>query len=249
MYYWFFFLLGLTVGSFLNVCIYRLPRGESIAFPPSHCPQCGKGLAARDLFPLFSYLWLKGRCRYCGSPIGWRYPLVELITGLLYASMYFLFGWQVLLLKYLFLTSVLIVVTLIDLEHYLIPNKVVLAALAGGVLLNIATKDLTFTSAGLGLVAAAGFLFLPAVISRGGMGGGDVKLAAVIGLFLGWPLGLLAVFLGCCLAGLAGAALLAAKKKGRKDPIPFGPYLALGAFAAILWGEMIVNWYMAFFRL
>jgi leader peptidase (prepilin peptidase)/N-methyltransferase len=249
MPYLFFFLFGLAAGSFFNVCIHRLPGGKSIVFPPSHCPQCGKRLAARDLVPLFSYLLLRGRCRYCGGGISLRYPVVELITGLVYVSLYSFFGWHLLLLKYLFLASVLIIVTFIDLEHYIIPNKVVLAAFAGGVLINLLARDLTPVSAGLGIVAAAGFLFLPAVISRGGMGGGDIKLAAVIGLFLGWPLGLVAVFLGCCAAGLVGVALLMAKKKGRKDPIPFGPFLALGAFVTVLWGQAVIQWYMSFFRL
>ncbi|HHW42818.1 MAG TPA: prepilin peptidase [Desulfotomaculum sp.] len=240
----FIILSALTVGSFLNVCIYRLPRGESITFPPSRCPHCGHRLAARDLVPLFSYLWLKGRCRYCGSGISPCYPLVEALTGVLFTVLYLRFGVSLLLLKYLFLTSVLIVLSFIDLEHYLIPDRVVIFALAGGAIINLLTRDLTFLSALLGLAAPAAFLLLLAVASRGGMGGGDIKLAAVIGLFLGWPLGLLAVFLGCLLGGLVGAVLLLARVKGRNDAIPFGPFLAAGTLVTMLWGQQILAWYL-----
>ncbi|WP_242868875.1 prepilin peptidase [Desulfotomaculum copahuensis] len=242
-------MVGLAAGSFLNVCIHRLPRGESVVFPPSRCPHCGQRLAARDLVPLFSYLWLKGRCRYCGSGISPRYPLVEALTGVLFAVLYMRFGLNLLLFKYLFLTSVLIVLSFIDLEHYLIPDRIIIFALAGGVIINLFTRDLTFLSVLLGLAAPAAFLLLLAVASRGGMGGGDIKLAAVTGLFLGWPLGLLAVFLGCLLGGLVGAVLLLSRIKGRKDAIPFGPFLACGAITTILGGQQILNWYLGNFRI
>lgn len=237
-------LSGLVAGSFLNVCIHRLPRGGSIVFPPSHCPHCGHRLAARDLVPLFSYLWLKGRCRYCGSGISLRYPLVEALTGALFAALYLRFGLNLLLFKYLFLTFVLIVLSFIDLEHYLIPDRIIIFALTGGVIINLFTRDLTFLSVLPGMAAPAAFLLLLAVASRGGMGGGDIKLAAVIGLFLGWPLGLLAIFLGCLLGGLTGAVLLLTRIRGRKDAIPFGPFLACGAIVTILGGQQILNWYL-----
>ena len=240
-------LIGLSCGSFLNVCIHRLPRGESIVFPPSHCPRCGHRLAVRDLVPLFSYLCLKGRCRYCGGGISPRYPLVEALTGALFAALYWKFGPGLLMLKYLFLISVLIVLSFIDLEHYLIPDRVIIFALAGGVMINLLTRDLTVLSALIGLAVPSAFLLLLALASRGGMGGGDIKLAAVIGFFLGWPMGLLAVFLGCLLGGAVGAVLLLTRIKGRKDAIPFGPFLSGGAVITIFWGDLVLNWYLANF--
>ncbi len=239
-----FFVFGLVIGSFLNVCIYRIPRGESVNFPPSHCPGCNQRIAARDLIPLLSYIRLKGRCRFCDSKISPLYPFIELLTGLLFAAVYLRFGHTVLLYKVLFLIPVLITVTFIDLRHYIIPDKVTVFALAGGLVLNVFTRDLTLMSSLLGLISAAGFLLLIALVSRGGMGGGDIKFAAVIGLFLGWPNGLFAVFLGCMLAGLVGIVLLLTRLKGRKDAIPFGPFLCAGALAAVWRGEEILTWYL-----
>ncbi|NLI11370.1 prepilin peptidase [Pelotomaculum propionicicum] len=239
-----FFVFGLVIGSFLNVCIYRIPRGESVVFPPSHCPGCSRRIAARDLIPVLSYLRLKGRCRFCGSKISPIYPFIELLTGLLFAAVYLRFGHTVLLYKVLFLVPVLIIVTFIDLRHYIIPDKLTVFALAGGVILNIYTRDLTLFSSLLGLISAGAFLLLIAIVSKGGMGGGDIKFAAVIGLFLGWPQGLFAVFLSCMLAGMAGLVLLLTRVKGRKDAIPFGPFLCIGALAAIWRGEEILTWYL-----
>jgi leader peptidase (prepilin peptidase)/N-methyltransferase len=241
-----FFILGLVIGSFLNVCVYRLPRGESIVFTPSHCPTCGSRLGARDLVPLLSYLGLKGRCRFCGAPISARYPLIELATGLLFAAVYAHTGLTALLPKQLFLVAVLIMVTFIDLKYMIIPDRIIVFSLAGGIFLNLLARDLSLLSAGLGLLAAAALLLAPALIYRGGMGGGDIKLAAVIGLFLGWPNGLLAVLLGCLLGALVGITLLLTGRKGRKDAIPFGPYLAAGTLLAMLYGDYWLAWYLGF---
>lgn len=239
-----FFVFGLVLGSFLNVCIYRIPRGQSVFFPPSRCPGCDRRIAAGDLIPLFSYIRLKGRCRFCGGKIYPLYPFIELLTGLLFAAVYLRFGHTVLLYKVLFLIPVLIIVTFIDLRHYIIPDKVTAFALAGGVVLNSFTRDPTLVSSLVGLTSAAGFLLLAAVISRGGLGGGDIKFAAVIGLFLGWPHGLAAVFLGCLLAGLAGLVLLLTRVKGRKDAIPLGPFLCAGTLLTFFYGKEILNWYL-----
>ena len=238
-----FFVFGLVIGSFLNVCIYRIPRGESVIFPPSLCPGCNQRIAARDLIPLLSYIRLKGRCRFCGNKISPVYPFIELLTGLLFAAVYLRFGHTVLLYKVLFLIPVLIIVTFIDLRHYIIPDKVTVFALTGVVVLNVFTRDLTLVSSLLGLTSAAAFLLLIAIVSKGGMGGGDIKFAAVIGLFLGWPNGLFAVFLGCMLAGLVGMVLLLTRVKGRKDAIPFGPFLCAGVLVAIWRGNEILTWY------
>ncbi len=240
-----FFLMmitGLVVGSFLNVCIYRLPRGESVVFPPSNCPKCGRRIAADDLIPLISFLRLRGSCRFCGEKISPLYPLVELLTGLLFAVMYGYFGLSPVLLKYLTLGSVLIAVTFIDLEHYLIPDRLVIFALAAGLPLHFWAGDRTTLSALLGLLTAGGFLLFLAVVSRGGMGGGDIKLAAATGFYLGWPHGLLAVFLACVLAGLLGLMLVLARLKGRKDAIPFGPFIVAGTLAALFRGDELLFW-------
>ena len=241
-----FFSLGLIIGSFLNVCIYRLPRGESVVFTPSHCTNCGCRIGARDLVPLLSYLWLKGRCRSCGMLISPLYPFIELLTGLLFAAAYLHSGLTTLLLKQLFLIAILVVVSLIDLKYYIIPDRMIIFSLACGILLNLLARDLSFLSAILGLAAAAAFLLAPALIYRGGMGGGDIKLAAVIGFFLGWPNGLLAVFLGCLLAALIGIVLVLTRLKGRKDAIPFGPYLAVGTMLAMFFGNKWLSWYLGF---
>ncbi len=238
-----FFSLGLIAGSFLNVCIYRIPRGESVLLPPSHCDGCGLRIALRDLIPLFSYLWLKGRCRFCGGSISPLYPSVELLTGLLFAASYAHFGLSALLVKFLFLICILIVVSFIDIEHYLIPNRVNAFALFTGIVLNIYARDLSFASAVTGMAAAALFLLLPALASSGGMGGGDVKMAAVVGLFLGWPLGLAAVIIGTVIAGLSGLFLMLASIKGRRDMIPFGPFIACGTLVTIFKGSCILEWY------
>jgi leader peptidase (prepilin peptidase)/N-methyltransferase len=242
-----FFFLGLVLGSFLNVCIYRLPRGKSVVFPPSHCTACGSKIGARDLIPLLSYLLLKGRCRACGGTISPSYPLIELLTGLLFAAAYAHTGLTALLLKQLFLIAVLIVVSFIDLKYLIIPDRIILFSLACGLLLNLFIRDLSLLSAVLGLAGATAFLLVPALISPGGMGGGDIKLAAVIGFFLGWPNGLLAVFLGCLLGAVTGIALVLARVKGRKDAIPLGPYLAAGTMLAMFFGSRLLAWYLGLY--
>ncbi len=237
-------LLGLVVGSFLNVVVYRLPRGEQVVRGRSRCPACGAVLAWYDLVPVLSYLVLRGRCRSCRTPISPRYLVVELATGLLSAALFVRFGFGLGLAKYLYLAWLLVAATFIDLEHYLIPDKLVLAGLLGGLLFSALERDPGFWAAvALGLGTGLFFL-LVALASKGGMGGGDVKLAALISFYLGWPLGLLAVFFGVCLGGAGALLLLALGRKKRKDALPFGPFLALGALAALFWGEEFLAWYL-----
>ncbi|MEW6425811.1 MAG: prepilin peptidase [Bacillota bacterium] len=248
---WFFTVLaavfGLFAGSFLNVLIYRLPRGEQLAGGRSRCPACGHALAWFDLVPVLSFLLLQGRCRHCLARISLRYPLVELLTGAVFATLFLRFGLTPALVKYLFLGAVLIAASFIDLEHYLIPDRLVLAGFLGGVVLGVLACDVGILSSLLGAAVSGGVLLLIAVFSRGGMGGGDIKLAAVTGLFLGWPLGPLGLFGGACLGGLAGILLLLFKLKGRKDPIPFGPFIALGSLLSLLWGREFLAWYFGHF--
>lgn len=241
-----FILLGLVVGSFLNVAIYRIPRKESIVFPGSHCPACGRGLSPGDLVPVLSYIWLRGRCRQCGTKINPRYPLVELLTGLIFAGLFVHFGLSFDLLKCLLLACVLVIVTFTDLEHMLIPDRVVVFTVISGIVLGIATKA-GFLSVVLGALIPAAFLYLLAVITKGGVGGGDIKLTFAAGLYLGWPGNALAVAAAFFLGGIAGTALLVARRKSRKDAMVFGPFLAAGMMAAAVWGQQAINWYLRFF--
>ncbi|MFA5384738.1 MAG: prepilin peptidase [Eubacteriales bacterium] len=241
-----FFVTGLVIGSFLNVCIYRIPRNESIVFPSSHCPVCGNILAPRDLAPLFSYLALKGRCRYCRTSIHWRYPLVELITGLLFIALYCSLGLNLLLLKYLLLACFLVAISFIDLEHYIIPNELVIAMLGTGIVMDLLTREHSLVSVLLGMFVPFAALTALALISSGGMGGGDIKLAAAAGLFLGWPQSIVALILSCFIAGIAGMLMLALKAKKRKDPIPFGPYYSAGILISVFWGETLLELYLAY---
>lgn len=238
---------GLAVGSFLNVVIHRLPRGESIVWPPSHCPSCGRRLAARELVPVLSFLVQRGRCRGCGERIPWRYPLVEAVTaaglvavGLRYpdpAQVAF-YGW---------LTGILIAATFIDIAHRIIPNRLLAVGLAGGVVLFPWARPHPLGESLLGFGAAGAVMLLIGLVSRGGMGGGDIKLAAVLGFFLGAAPAALALLLGFTAGGLAALAMLLLGLKGRKDAIPFGPYLAGGAMAALLWGRPLIDWYASQF--
>lgn len=239
------FIVGLVAGSFLNVIIHRLPRGESVVRPPSHCPACGRRLRPAELVPVLSFLVQRGRCRGCGGRIPWRYPAVELLTGGLFAAVaarhpevgrFAYYGW---------LAALLVAAAFIDLEHGIIPNRLLGAGLAGGVPLLAWARPLGFLDAAAGFAAAGGAMLVVALVSRGGMGGGDVKLAAVIGFFLGPGPALLALLLSFTAGGLAALALLALRRKGRKDEMAFGPYLAGGAMVAVLWGRPLVDWYLS----
>lgn len=213
----FIFILGLCIGSFLNVVIYRLPRGESITLERSHCTSCGKRLRWYELIPLFSYLFLRGRCRTCHEPISLRYPLVELLTGIIFALLFLRFSLTIELVKYLFLSALLVAVSFIDLEHYIIPNSLIITGLAGGLILNIAAKDVGVVSALIGILVTSGFLLLVALISKGGMGGrgyqADCSDRTIFGLAPGSP--------GPFLRGVCGgdsgdylAAIWSQRKKG-----------------------------------
>jgi len=238
------FILGLFVGSFLNVCIDRLPQGQSIINPPSHCSACNHKLGILDLVPLFSYLWLRGRCRYCQAPISFRLPIVEGLTGLLFTFLYWKFGPGLELGISLVYACLLIIIFVIDLENQLVLNKVIYP----GMILALA---FSFFWPGLGVIRAlAGgalglaVMALPLIIYRRGMGMGDVKLGALVGLMTGFPLVIIALFLSVVAGGLVGAILLVFKIKKRKDPIPFAPFLATSAMVTLLWGQAIYQWYL-----
>ncbi|MCG8403509.1 MAG: prepilin peptidase [Firmicutes bacterium] len=237
-------LLGAVIGSFFNVCIYRLPRKESVAYKPSHCPGCGSKLGVADLVPVLSYLFLRGRCRHQGCEISPRYPLVEIITALLFLAAYINWGvsWHTASM-WVFL-AMLVLVSVIDIYHRIIPDEALLAATIIGLpLLFLASLDYLISGV-IGFFAAGLLLLVIAAVSRGGMGGGDVKLSAVMGLFLGWQGVAVALFLSFLAGGVISILLLATKIKGRKDAVPFGPYLALGGIIAAFYAERIIAWYM-----
>jgi leader peptidase (prepilin peptidase)/N-methyltransferase len=240
------FSLGISIGSFLNVVVWRLPRGEGVAAGRSHCPACGHNLSVIDLIPLLGYFFLKGRCRYCRAPISARYPLVEFATGCFFLLALWQQGLSVGTVGLCWFYSVLLAVSLIDIDYQIIPDRLLLAGLPAVVLLFFAATSPGWVSLLIG--GTGGFLFLLAIvlISRGGMGGGDVKLAGYLGLCLGWKLLSIALFLGFILGGLVGVYLLIFKKKGRKDEVPFGPFLAIGGVLAALAGSWLWQWYWGF---
>lgn len=245
MIYFTLFLAGLLVGSFLNTCISRIPANESILFPPSRCSHCKTGLRPRDLIPVLSWLFLRGRCRYCGEPIARQYPVIELVNGILYLTIYAVHGLSAQSFFYLFLASLLLVMAVIDRHHQVIPDGLNLAGLLGGGIFTVFVPGGAGLVNGLaGLLLGGGLFFLIAVITQGAMGGGDIKLMGVLGLWLGWKQVLLTAFFAFILGSIISLALLAAGKVKRKDPLPFGPFISMSAVLVMLWGEQILAWYL-----
>lgn len=237
------FVLGAALGSFINVVIYRLPRGESLVAPGSRCPRCGAPIRPADNIPLLSFLLLRGRCRACRAAIGWRYPLVEAVAGALLALVWWRFApaglWPITAAA-LFSLS-LLAVFFIDLDHRIVPNAITYPGVAAG--LALALLQQRFAPSLAAALGAGAFFFVIAVASRGGMGGGDIKLAAMMGAFLGWPATLVAVLSAFVLGAAAGLALIAAGRRSRKDAIPFGPALAVGGMVALLAGDVLLRWW------
>jgi len=243
------FLFGLVVGSFDNVAIYRIPEGKSLVAPRSFCPKCGKPIAWYDNIPLLSFIILRGRCRTCGEPISARYPLVELVSGLLFLAVFAKadFNWSAVLLPYLLMVTVLIIVSGIDLQKQIIPNKVIYPAIPIG-LAAMGIVALARGDAGIMLRSLIGLaiggvpLALLALALPKGMGMGDAKLAAFTGIFLGYYQ-LAGFFFAFLLGAIIGVGLIIAGKGGRKSRIPFGPFLAAGALIALFWGPTIWELY------
>lgn len=248
------FLFGLMVGSFDNVAIYRIPEKKSLWGPRSFCPHCGTTIAWYDNVPLLSYFLLRRRCRHCGEPISWRYPLVELVSGLLFLAVFAKlgFGWRAELLPHLFMVTVLIIVSAIDLELQIIPNKVMYPAIpvalaAMGIVALVRGDYHIMTDSLIGAAAVAVPWAVAATVFPRGFGMGDAKLAAFTGAILGWRAELVGFFIGVALGALVGIVLIAAKKKDRKSRLPFGPFLAAGALVAIFWGQAIWDFYVGLF--
>ena len=236
-------ILGALIGSFLNVCIYRIPRGESLILPRSHCPHCQAVIRFYDNIPILSFLILRGRCRQCGAGISWRYPLVEAINtaGYIFLLWRFGLGWH--LLVYALLFSALVVVTFIDLSHQIVPDRITLPGMVIGILAAATVLPAGLLNALIGILLGGGLFYLVAVLSRGGMGGGDIKLIAMIGAFLGWRDVLLTIFIAALAGSIVGLYLMIVLGKGRKYPVPFGPFLALGAVVSLCCGQQIIAWY------
>jgi leader peptidase (prepilin peptidase) / N-methyltransferase len=243
--------VGLAVGSFLNVCIHRLPRGQSLNSPPSRCPHCDYQLRWFDNIPVVSYAMLAGRCRKCRTRISLRYPIVELLTMGLFVLHGVVFGWTALLVPRLVFACAMIVLFAIDLEHHLLPNAITLPGLAVGL---IASSVLPpgIIDALIGVVIGGGVLWLIGEAyyrysGHEGMGGGDVKMLAMIGAFLGWKLVLVTLVLSSVVGSLIGLIVIAIRKGGMKYALPYGTFLALGALVASLAGEAIVSWYVGLY--
>jgi len=254
---------GTVVGSFLNVCIWRLPRDESIVSPGSHCPRCSTLLRAWDLVPLFSFLVQRCRCRYCGAPISWRYFWVELLTGAYFALAYRWFGCSVDFFAYALFGASLIAIFFIDLEHWIIPDQLSLFGIGVGVArdsIGLATRtrdpywipvpgwgrEIPLPQSLAGIVVCGGAFLALAIVSyyifkKEAIGGGDIKLAAAVGANLAIGQAMLSFFLAVALGSIIGIALIAAKRKTRKDYVPFGPMMVAGAMLAVFYGQQLIQ--------
>lgn len=238
---------GLCVGSFLNVCIYRLPRGGSLVHPRSRCPGCDHELHWFENIPVLSYLILAGRCRRCRARINPRYPIVEIVTGLLFLAHYFVFGWTALLVVRLIFACALVVLFAIDLEHQILPNVITLPGIVAGLIFSLVFPPGVFDAV-LGALAGGGVLWLLGeayyrFAGQEGMGGGDVKMLAMVGAFLGWKLVLITLVLSSVLGSLFGLAMILSRRGNMKQALPYGTFLAIAALVASVYGDRIVDWY------
>jgi leader peptidase (prepilin peptidase)/N-methyltransferase len=243
-------MIGTAVGSFLNVCIHRLPLGLSPAWPASHCPTCRAPIKPYDNVPIFSYLWLRGRCRSCNAPISIQYPLVEIVTGAVFLGAFLLFDSPVLIQRLVFACA-MIVLFVVDLEHRILPDVITLPGIVVGFAFSLFMPP-GWVDSLIGIVVGGGTLWLLGeayfrVRGEEGMGFGDVKMLAMIGAFLGWKLMLLTLILSSFVGSIVGVAMIALNRGDMKYALPFGTFLAIGAMVASTVGERIVAWYASFF--
>ncbi|MCX5848943.1 MAG: prepilin peptidase [Deltaproteobacteria bacterium] len=242
----FAFVFGAAIGSFLNVCIFRLPAKTSIIKPGSKCPHCGHPLRFYDNIPIFSFLFLRGKCRDCGGKISWRYPLVELITAILSLFLFMKFGLTLKFFIFFIFIAVLIVITFIDLDHQIIPDILTLPGIPIFLLAAVFIVKLPWLEALLGVLIGGGILFAIALVyelisKREGMGGGDIKLLAMIGGFLGWKSLLFILLFSSLFGAIVGLAIVLIQKQDMKYAVPFGPFLSAAVVAYIFWGETITR--------
>lgn len=248
--YIFIFLFGAIIGSFLNVCIYRIPEENSLSFPPSSCGGCDTRLKPMDLVPIISYLSLNGKCRYCGKKVSAQYSIVEAVTGVLFIFIFLKFGLTVDSIKFMLLTSLLIVIAIIDFKtEYIYTSTIIFGIISAIIFIAIEYFTVGLISPInylLGAVSAS-FILVVIVILTGAMGWGDVELIFFIGLFLGTKLNLFNVFLSIVIGGVIAIILMVTKKKSRKESMAFGPYIAIATYIVILFGNNILNWYIVSF--
>ena len=239
---------GAAVGSFLNVCIYRLPLSKSVVSPPSACPTCNRALVWYENIPIVSYLVLRGRCRTCQTPIGPQYPIVEVLTALMFGAAWWFYGPSMLLVSRLMFGCALIALFAIDLEHHLLPNAITLPGIVAGFVLSFFTEP-GWLSSLIGILVGGGLLYAIAeayyrLRHEEGLGMGDVKMLAMVGAFIGWQLTFLTLMMASVAGSVIGIGLIATKRGGMKYALPFGTFLALGAAAAATVGPAILHWYL-----
>lgn len=239
------FMLALIIGSFLNVVIYRLPLGESILFPSSYCPKCNIKLKWYELIPVIGYFLNGGKCRYCQEKISLQYPLVEIFNGILWLFLYIKFGLTLEFFYFSLLTSLLLSISVIDLQHTIIPDSLNLMGLIGGLVYIFSSSYLTIGKNALGLLVGGGAFLLIALLTKGGMGGGDIKLMAVMGLWFGWPSILSIMFLSFIIGAIASIGLLLLKIKGCKDIIPFAPFIFIAVYLNFFLGEKFIIFFLS----
>lgn len=246
------FIFGAIIGSFLNVCIYRIPREESIAYPSSHCPKCSASLKWVDLIPILSFLIQKGKCRYCGEKISPQYPAIELLNAIIYLIIYIKFGFTLEFFFYSIIFSILIIIANIDLQHMIIPDILIALILGTAAIYKLISyfkygESLDLLNSIGGLLLSSLLFIVIIIISKGGMGGGDVKLIGSLGFIIGIKNIFLTIFLSFILGAIISIVLLILKIKGKKDPIPFGPFIILSFFTIVFLGEQLISWYIEVF--
>ncbi|MFZ5994771.1 MAG: prepilin peptidase [Thermodesulfobacteriota bacterium] len=240
---------GLSIGSFLNVLIYRLPLGRSIIRPGSACPNCGAGIRWYDNIPVLSYLLLLGKCRRCRSRISLRYPLVELVTGLLSPAIFFRYGVSWTGLFYFIFVAALIAIIFIDFDHQIIPDIITYPGIIAGFISSLILPNITYRDSLIGIILGGGILYLIALgylilAKREGMGGGDIKLLAMIGAFLGWQALPFTILVSALLGSVVGIIAIIKTGKDARMAIPFGPFLSIGAILYLFWGKAVTQWYL-----
>ncbi len=245
----FIFWTGACIGSFLNVCIYRMPAQKSVVSPGSACPSCGHQLSWWENIPLLSYVILRAKCRQCKSPISIQYPIVEFINGVFYVLIWFKYNEAVPALIYCLFFSALLAVTVIDLKHYIIPDSISVAGIPAGIAASFFLPQLNWVDSLLGIVIGGGILYLVAwgyyaITKREGMGGGDIKLLAMIGAFLGWQAVPAVIFFSAAAGTVIGVAMMLISNKDRHYALPYGPFLAGAAVFYLFFGHEIIDWYL-----
>ncbi len=247
------FIFGSCIGSFLNVCIYRLPESKSIVRPGSRCPSCGTPIRFYDNIPILSYILLKGKCRHCAAAISFRYPVVEFISGIFAVGIFLKYGIGLEAMIYYAFVAALLVITFIDIDHQIIPDVITLPGIPIFFFASFALPQITLVESILGILIGGGSLFLVAwlyhlLTRKEGMGGGDIKLLAMMGAVIGWKGVFFTIFVASAIGTVAGLLIILKTRKTMKLAVPFGPFLAIGGIAYILMGPQLIAWYFNLLR-